>query len=104
MQTVKNFIRGLFEKNLELAEIDNSVFITLLRHAIETSSNDKDTQNNLLEYCKQLYVEQWLEFARQEDEDGYDEVSEKEVSENVFMEHYNSPLSTSQHNLNTQSN
>lgn len=95
MQTTKNFIRGLFEKNFELLEIEDSLFITILRHAIETSSNKKETQNKLLEYCKQLYVDQCVEYARQEDED--DEIHEKETSETVFMKYYNRPITSSPH-------
>lgn len=92
MQTTKNFIRGLFEKNHELLEIDDTIFVTILRHAIETSSNNKDIQKRLLEYCEQLYVEQCLEYARQE-EDEYDEVHEKEASRREFMRYYNRPIS-----------
>ncbi len=91
MQTTKNFIRGLFEKNYELSEIDDTIFVTILRHAIETSSNNKDIQKRLLEYCEQLFVDQCLEYARQEDE--YDEVHEEEVSRGEFMRYYNRPIS-----------
>ena len=88
----KNFITGIFQKNAELTEIDDSVFITILRHAIETASSEKKIQDDLLAHSQNLYIADWLQSALHDEGMNYDEEKETADAIKKFTEYYSNPL------------
>ncbi len=88
----KNFMTGVFQMNAELTEIDAAVFITILRHAIETASHDNAVQDELLTHAQNLYIADWLQSALRDEGVNYNEEKETADATKKFTAYYSNPL------------
>ena len=88
MNIAKKLITGIFKKNDELREIDDYVFLQIIRSGIEEAAkNDKDPYNELLNHAIKNYVDAWLNSA---DEDDFDVDQERQKAKATFMKYFES--------------
>ncbi|SDB20250.1 hypothetical protein SAMN05660653_00958 [Desulfonatronum thiosulfatophilum] len=84
----KNLLAGIFAMNNQLAEIDDSVFIQIIKAGIDrAATGDARVHAQLLEHAIALYTESWLQQAFEEDEDADVEMEKNEARES-FMKNY----------------
>ncbi len=91
----KLLITGIFRQNDKLCEIDDSIFIPIIKAGIlyaSTASNNKDEiRSQLLEHAISEYIKTWLKHA-QEDDENIDEDIEINNARQTFLEYYNETL------------
>lgn len=88
MELSKNLLAGIFAMNNQLAEIDDSVFIQIIKAGIDlAAAGDARIHAQLLEHAIALYTEIWLQQAFEDDED-VDVATEKEEARETFMKYY----------------
>ena len=69
LEVSKRLLTGIFAKNHELCDIDDSIFIQLIRSGIEEAGkNDKNIYKELLDHAIGIYIDEWLEYALRRDE------------------------------------
>ncbi|WPD24414.1 MAG: hypothetical protein SD837_07575 [Candidatus Electrothrix scaldis] len=85
LELCEKILIGIFSKNHELREIDDSIFIQLIKAGIdEAAKGDKVIYDNLLEYAIMLYTTDWLEAAL-EDKGEPDLETEKSLARKEFL-------------------
>ncbi len=88
LETARRLITGIFIKNQEMMEPDDTIFIPLIKGGIEEASrNDKTIYDELLEHAVNEYTDIWLKYAR-DDEDEFDPDLESEKAKKTFMEYF----------------
>ena len=88
IETAKKVLTGIFKKNQEMMEPDDSIFIPLIKRGIEEASrNDKEIYDELLEYTVKIYTDTWLKYAS-EDEEEFDPDHESKKAKRTFMEYF----------------
>lgn len=88
LETTKKLITGIFKKNHEMMEPDDSIFIPLIKKGIEEASrNDRMIYEELLEHALKEYSEIWLKCAR-EDDDDFEFARESEAARKTFMKYF----------------
>lgn len=89
IEIAKKMITGFFNKNYELSEIDDSIFIPIIRSGIEEAADGKnELLKELLEHAINEFTEVWLKSV-EEDEDEYDIEHEKKEARLEFLNFYN---------------
>lgn len=84
----KNLLSGIFHMNNELRDIDDSIFIRLIKSGIEKAANGESAIfNELFEHAVQLYIDEWVRNALEDDEHP-DLGLVKERARNAFMVFY----------------
>lgn len=69
LEISKKLLTGIFAKNHELHDIDDSIFIQLIRAGIEEAAkDDKNIFSELLDHSIRLYIDEWLEYAIKDEE------------------------------------
>jgi hypothetical protein len=88
LELSKKLLTGIFDMNNELREIDDSIFILVIKSGIEKAANgDKEIYNELLEHAVDLYTAEWLRQAV-EDDDDIDLGFEKSEAKRAFMKFF----------------
>ena len=85
---LKDFITAVFQKNHELAEIDDSNFFPIIKNGIESPSikGSPQTYNEILEHAISEYVKCWVQSAI---EDGATDLEqEKKDARKEFLKYY----------------
>ena len=86
MNIVKNLFTGIFNKNHELMEIDDAVFLQLIRSGIEEAAkNDKNLYNELLNHAIKNYVDAWTDATA---EDEFDVAYERKEAKATFIKYF----------------
>jgi len=89
IEVAKNLITGIFCKNHELSEIDDSIFLQIIRSGIEEAAKDESgIYEELLEHAIKKYTDIWLD-TTSEDENEFDVDQEKEEARATFMKYFN---------------
>ncbi len=89
LEVAKNIITGIFCKNHELSEIDDSIFLQIIRSGIEEATKDENgIYEELLEHAIKKYIDIWLDMASK-DENEFDVDQEKEEARATFMKYFN---------------
>jgi hypothetical protein len=89
LEVGKKLLTGIFSKNDELCEIDDSIFIPLIKAGIEEAARDVNAiYEELLEHAVKLYTDRWLELAS-EDEDEPDLEIEETEARRTFLKYFN---------------
>ena len=87
LELSKNLLAGIFAMNNQLADIDDSVFVQIIKAGIErAASGDVRVHAQLLEHAIALYTETWLQQAFEDDEDADLEMEKNEARE-TFMKY-----------------
>jgi len=87
METAKRLITGIFRKNDELRDIDDDVFIALIRSGIKEAGKDNDAlHEDLLSHALKLYVDAWL--ADAETDEDFDRAQETKDATEAFMRYF----------------
>ena len=90
MNIVKNWSQEYSGKNNELGEVDDEVFLQIIRSGIEeTAKNDKGLYNELFDHAIKNYVDSWLDSAA-EDDDEFDIDQERKEAKETFMKYFSS--------------
>ncbi|MBT6501509.1 MAG: hypothetical protein HOK67_16560 [Deltaproteobacteria bacterium] len=90
MKIAKQLLTGIFRKNHELGEVDDEVFLEIIRSGIEVAAkNDKGLYNELFDHTIKNYVDAWLDAAA-EDEDEFDVDQERKEAKATFMKYFDS--------------
>ncbi len=84
MEIAKKIISGIFQKNYELGEIDDSIFIQIIKSGIEKAGST-DRINTLYKHSLIEYVNIWIEDAKE----GEDVEKEKKKAKKTFIEYWN---------------
>ncbi len=88
LELSKKLLAGIFAMNNQLGDIDDSVFIQIIKAGIDSAAaGDARIHAQLLEHAIALYTEIWLQQAFEDDED-VDVAMEKEEARETFMEYY----------------
>ncbi len=89
IETAKKLLTGIFYKNYSLREIDDSIFIQIIRSGIEEACDGKDEpREELLEHAIKKYTKVWLKSAA-ENEYEFDTEKEKKAARIKFLKYYN---------------
>lgn len=64
MEIAKKIISGIFQKNYELGEIDDSIFIQIIKSGIEKAGST-DRINELYKHSVTKYVNIWIEDVKE---------------------------------------
>ena len=92
LELCKKILTGIFTKNNEFRDIDDSIFIQLIRAGIEEAAKDNNvTHDALLEHAIKLYITEWVEMAI-EDEDDPDLEEEKREAREKFFDYWNAKI------------
>ena len=92
LELCKKILTGIFTKNNELRDIDDSIFIQLIRAGIEEATKDNNVNHDsLMEHAIMLYITEWVEMAI-EDEDDPDLDEEKRVAREEFLDYWNAKI------------
>jgi hypothetical protein len=87
METAKRLITGIFRKNDELRDVDDDIFIALIRSGIEEAGQDNNTfYEDLLSHALKLYVDAWL--ADAETDEDFDRAQETKNATETFMRYF----------------
>jgi hypothetical protein len=90
MDIAKQLLTGIFRKNDKLGEIEDEIFLQLIKSGIEEAAkNDKGLYNDLLNHAIKNYVDAWLDSAA-EDEDEFDVDQERKEAKATFMKYFKS--------------
>mgnify|MGYP006896943015 CR=1 FL=1 len=84
METAKKVISGIFQKNYELGEIDDRIFIPIIRAGIENSGSE-DIQKALYDFALAEFIDVWIECAKEDEGDDVDLEAEKKEAINEFL-------------------
>ena len=69
LEVSKRLLTGIFAKNHELHDMDDSIFIQFIRAGIEEAAkDDKNIYSELLDHSIRLYIDEWLEYMLRRDE------------------------------------
>ena len=89
IEIAKRLITGIFNKNYSLSEIDDSIFIQIIRSGIEEAADGRnELLEEMLKHAIQKYTDIWLKAAA-EDEYEFDTEKEKNAARIEFLEYYN---------------
>ena len=92
LEITKRLITGIFAKNNELCEVDDSIFIQLVRAGIEEAAkDDKNIYTELFDHAIKLYIDEWLEYALK-DEKRPDLDIEASDSKKAFLKYFSKKL------------
>jgi hypothetical protein len=86
MEIAKKIISGIFKKNYEFGETDDSIFIPIIKSGIEKVGSP-DKKNTLYNHALIEYVNIWLEYAKEEED--VDLEKEKKEAEKTFIKYWN---------------
>jgi len=89
-EIAKKMITGIFNKNYSLKEIDDSIFIPIIKSGIEAAADGKEEiLKELIEHAIKEFTDIWLEA---EPESEYDIEQEKIDARTGFLNYYNSNI------------
>ena len=92
LELCKKILTGIFSKNNELRDIDDSIFIQLIRAGIEEATKGNSvTYDSLLEHAMTLYTTEWLKMEL-EDEENLDWDEEKTLAREEFLDYWNAKI------------
>ena len=90
MNIVKNWSQEYSGKNNELGEVDDEVFLQIIRSGIEVAAkNHKGLYNELFDHPIKNCVDSWLDSAA-EDDDEFDVDQERKEAKATFMKYFQS--------------
>ncbi len=91
-ESCKKILTGIYTKNSELREIDDSIFIQLIQAGVEeVAGDDSDIHDALLDHVLTLYITEWVQMAIR-DEENPDLDEEKKVAREEFMDYWHAEI------------
>jgi hypothetical protein len=92
LEISKNLLTGIFAKSHKLCEIDDSIFIQLIRAGIEEAGkNDINIYKELLDHAIGIYIDEWIEYALK-DEERSDLDIEASKAKKAFLKYFSRRL------------
>ncbi len=92
LEPCKKILTGIYTKNSKLHEIDDSIFLQLIRAGVEeVAGNDSDIRDALLDHVRTLYITEWVQMAIR-DEENPDLDEEKKVAREEFMDYWHAEM------------
>ncbi len=88
-KAAKNVISGIFSKNYELGEINDTLFLQIIKAGIDEAAKEEyGISEELTEHAINKYTDIWLN-SMEEDENEFDVDHEKEKARATFMKYFN---------------
>ena len=92
LEFCKKILTGIYTKNSELLEIDDSIFFQLIRAGVEeVAGDDSDIYDALLDHVLTLYIAEWVQMAIK-DEENPDLDEEKKVAREKFLDYWHAKM------------
>ena len=88
MEIAKRVISGILQKNYQVGEIDDAIFIPLIKAGIEDSGSE-DTQKALYDHALTEFINIWIEFAKEYEGVNFDLEYERKEAKEAFLAYWN---------------